>query len=262
MSSSTAQAGAINLLEKYTLLNRGMDDARRENARIQSEKESIHQQIERLRLERVDMEEQTVQAREDTITLNKDIQDALTKYAEVEDRHAQALLAKMEARRQLEFAKQNVEEQRQDFLGKSRDFRTTCKRMRLSASAVGEDMAISKAFLERHDVNVDWSDDDGNVKDAELEQALVEHARRKEERDEAERALLVTQARENISTQQSAGRLERKKQSLAQLERVRKDNADVENQLKDLDKQTKEAREMAHNFEKGETYDTVDDYCM
>lgn len=248
----TAQAGAINLLEKYTALNRSIDDARHENAQIQSKKESILQQVEKLRGERVDAQAQTTQAREDTVTLNKQVQEELVKCAELEDGHAQALLDKMETRRQLEFAKQYVQEQRHEFLEKSRDFRTTCKRMRLSASAVGEEEASSKAFLERHDVNVDWSDSDEHVNDVELEHALAEHARRKLERDKAQRALQAAQARENISLKKAADRLERKKQSLAQLERVRRDNADAENELKDLDQQTREARDMAHNYEQGE----------
>ena len=251
MSTSSSSAGAMGLFEKYTALNRGMDDARREYTRIQSEKESIRQQMERLQVERVEMEAQTTQAREDTVGLNRDVQDALVKYAELEDRHAQALLEKMEARRQLEFAKNYVEEQRQEFLGGSRDFRTTCKRMRLSASAIGEDMAISTAFLEHHGVNVDWSDDDSCVEDTELNEAIAEHARSKDARDEAERVLQTVHTRETSSSEQSDRRLERKSQLLAQLERIRKDNADSEIRLKDLDEQTKEARELAHNYEKG-----------
>ena len=252
MSTSTAQAGAIHLLEKYTALNRCMDDARSENARIQSEKETIRQEIERLEQERVDMEAQTVQARDESSTLHKDVQDALVKCTELEKRHAQALLEKMEARRQLDLAKTLVEQQRQDFLEQSRDFRTTCKRMRLSASAVGEDMATSKAFLKRHNVSVNWSDNDGSEGgDAELQQVLSQHARWKAERDEAERALQDTQAREKLSAERASTRLERKNQLRAQLERVRRDNTEAENHLKDLDQQTREAREMAHNFEKG-----------
>jgi hypothetical protein len=138
MSTSTAQAGAIHLLEKYTALNRSMDDARCENVRIQSEKETIRQEIDRLKQERVDMEAQTVQARDET-RLHSDVQDALRKCKEVESSHAQALL----------------EQERLDFLEQSRDFRTTCKRMRLSASKVGHDVATSRAFLERHRVLVD-----------------------------------------------------------------------------------------------------------
>jgi hypothetical protein len=35
------------------------------------------------------------------------------------------------------------------------------------------------------------------------------------------------------------------------VERVRRETTDCEHQLRDLDQQTKEAREMAHNYEKG-----------
>ena len=247
--------GAMALLEKYSALNRGMDEARRENARNKSKVESMRQQIQRLRVERHEMEGKTEQAREETARLHKDVQEALAEYAQLEDEHAQALLEKMNAHRQCEFTKQFVEEERQGFLEASRDFRTACKRMRLAASAVGEDMATSKSFLEIHqkeDIDFD-SAFDGNViqKDEELDQAMEEHERLKKARDKAERSLRAVQLKEKATSQKSSSRSERKAQLLAQLDRVRKDNSDLERQLKAIDQQTREAREMAHSFERG-----------
>jgi hypothetical protein len=249
---SPTAPGAMALLEKYTDLNRGMDKARRENSLTKSKMESVRQQIERLRVERQDMEAQTLDAREDTVDLHKDVQEALAKLRELEDKHAQALLEKMGAQRHLDFSKQYVEEQRQRFLETSRDFRTCCKRMRLSASAVGEDMVTSKAFLERYGGCYSDDESDGTQKDTELEQVMDEHRRRKDARDEAGRVLRALQVKEQGSSERSSSRSERKGQLLAQLDRVHRDNVDLEQQLKSLDQQTREAREMAHNLEKGE----------
>jgi chromosome segregation ATPase len=247
---SSSQPGAMALLEKYTALNRGMDEARREASATKSKMESVRQQIDRLRVERRNMEAQTQDAKEDTVGLHKDVQEALAKLRELEDRHAQALLNKMEAQRRLDFTKQYVEEQRQQFLETSRDFRTCCKRVRLSTSAIGEDLVISKAFLERHGAYYS-EDEESDEKDTEFDQTMVEHRRRKSARDGTERVLRAIQVKEKDSSERSASRSERKSQLLAQLDRVRKDNADLEQQLKSLDHQTREAREMSHNLEKG-----------
>ena len=240
------------LLEKYSALNRGMDESRRENSLTKSMMESVRQQIERLRVERQDLEAQTQVAREDTVDLHKDVQEALAKLRELEDKHAQALLEKMGAQWRVEFTKQYVDDQRQRFLETSRDFRTTCKRMRLSASAVGDDTVISKAFLERHGGFYSDDESDGTQKDAELEQLMEEHRRRKNARDEAVRVLHAVQVKEKDCLERSASRSERKGQLLAQLDRIHKENVDLEQQLKSLDQQTREAREMSHNLEKGE----------
>ena len=106
---SPTAPGAMALLEKYSALNRGMDEARRENSLTKSKMDSVRQQIERLRVERQDMEAQTQDAREDTVDLHKDVQEALAKLRELEDNHAQALLEKMGAQRQLDFTRQYVE---------------------------------------------------------------------------------------------------------------------------------------------------------
>lgn len=249
---SPTAPGAMALLEKYSALNRGMDEARRENSLTKSKIDSVRQQIERLRVERQDMEGQVHDARGDTVDLHRDVQEALAKLRELEDNHAQALLEKMAAQRQVDFTKQYVEEQRQRFLETSRDFRTCCKRMRLSASAVGEDMLTSKAFLEHHGGCYSEDESDGTQKDTDVEQVMDEHGRRKGARDEAGRVLRAVQVKEKASSERSASRSERKGQLLAQLDRVRKDNVDLEQQLKSLDQQTREAREMAHNLEKGE----------
>jgi chromosome segregation ATPase len=247
---SSSEPGAMALLEKYTALNRGMDESRREAAATKSKMESVRQQIENLRIERREMEAQTQDAKEDTVGLLKDVQEALAKLRELEDRHAQALLNKTEAHRRFHFTKQYVEEQRQEFLETSRDFRTCCKRMRLSTSAVGEDIVTSKAFLERHGAYYS-EDEESDEKDTEVDQAMEAHRRSKNARDEAERVLRAIQVKERVSSQRSASRSERKSQLLAQLDRVRKDNADLEQQLKSLDQQTREAREISHNLEKG-----------
>lgn len=241
------------LLEKYTALNRGMEEARREVAATKSKMESVRQEIERLRVERRNMEAQTQDAREDAVGLHGDVEEALAKLGELEGAHARALLHKMEAQRKLDFTKQYVKDQRQQFLETSRDFRTCCKRMRLSTSsaAVGEDIVFSKAFLERHGACYNGEDEESNEKDAELDPAMAEHRRRKSARDEAERVLQAIQVKEKDSSERSASRSERKSHLIAQLDRVRKDNADLEQQLKSLDQQTREAREMSHNLERG-----------
>lgn len=252
-SSKTTGAGAINLLEKYTTLNRSMDDARRENSQIQAEKESIQLEIDKLQTQRVEMQEQTQQARDETGVLSTRVNEALDEYNKLEQRHAQALLDKTEAHRQLQFTKSFIDSSRLEFLQQSRDFRTTCKRMRLSASSVGEESATCMAFLERHDVSVDWTNDIQDTMDnGDLERAIQTHAQCLQERNDAQRTLAAVRAREEASSQKSQSRQSQKNKLLAQLERVRRETMDCENQLKDLDQQTKEAREMAHNYEKGE----------
>lgn len=251
-SSSTPGDGAINLLEKYTTLNRSMDDARRENAKIQAEMESIRLEIEKLQSQRVEMKAQTKQAQDETASLHTRVNDALDEYNKLEQRHSQALLNKTEACRQLQFTKSYIDSSRLDFLQQSRDFRTTCKRMRLSASAVGEESATSMAFLEHHHVTVDWTNDTQDTTDnGDLEQAIQAHAQCKQERDEAQRTLEAVRAREEAASIKSSSRESQKNKLLAQVERVRRETTDCEHQLRDLDQQTKEAREMAHNYEKG-----------
>jgi predicted nuclease with TOPRIM domain len=250
-SSSTPGDGAINLLEKYTTLNRSMDDARRENAKIQAEMESIRLEIEKLQSQRVEMKAPTKQAQDETASLHTRVNDALDEYNKLEQRHSQALLNKTEACRQLQFTKSYIDSSRLDFLQQSRDFRTTCKRMRLSASAVGEESATSMAFLEHHHVTVDWTNDTQDTTDnGDLEQAIQAHAQCKQERDEAQRTLEAVRAREEAASIKSSSRESQKNKLLAQVERVRRETTDCEHQLRDLDQQTKEAREMAHNYEK------------
>jgi len=85
--------------------------------------------------------------------------------------------------------------------------------------------------------------------DCQLE-AIQAHAQCKQERDEAQRTLEAVRAREEAASQKSSSRESQKNKLLAQLERVRRVTTDCEIQLKDIDQQTKEAREMAHNYEK------------
>ena len=131
---ATSRPGAMSLLDKYASINASIEDARKRVAATRTQLESTNAAIEKLCEERNGMTEETESAKADASRIQFDLKEAIA------ERNAK-LNAKTRVEREFQMAKREYHETRQrmdaermDFLEQGREFRASCKRMRVAAS--------------------------------------------------------------------------------------------------------------------------------
>jgi chromosome segregation ATPase len=258
--TSSAPAGAMALYEKYSALHSGIEEARQQISQCQQDQDTLRDKIQRAREERVEMQQETERAKKETQDLHSQVQEALQENDATEQERL-TLMECTNARRNYQVTKQYIQDQHQSYLESSRDFRQRCKRLRVTASAVGAPMATSHAFLALHaeDLSAEeleylacpMEQQDEEQLDEELEQALEEHERSKKTRDDARADLQRVRKLDQESRGRAMNRRHKKEQLEAQLERLRNDVTDLRLELSTIENETQEAKEYAQNFERG-----------
>jgi chromosome segregation ATPase len=268
------QQPVMSLLDKYSNLHRSIDQAREETADHRSQIQENQQLLEKLMEDRHRMEADEQKAQEQRQELAEETDQALKELIQIEQDYALEVSNKDQAKTHLEAATQRADAYRQIFLEATRDFRSACKRLCVRGGRLGMMHAPLGAYAVVHqepqlqtifqdgasqpqndgDHGGDHNGDhDGD--DHELEQALERL------KDFEKTYLQAKEARDNISSKkeeslEKAGKRNTQRRQLqSQLDRIMQDVQDVKEQNEVLQQQTKESREMASNFEKGELPD-------
>jgi chromosome segregation ATPase len=265
----------MSLLEKYSSIHRGIDQARDETASMRLKIEETQQQIERLKEERASMKDQTKIHGTERKTLESQTEQALVELMELEQTHSIVLAEHGQAKSKLDNVKRLAQEHRQAFLEDTRAFRSSCKRLCVRAGLLGLTHAPLGAYrivqqTRGKDAHLLQEDDDESSSstnlntgcgrgqdydkknDEEMTQALLCYQNYQKSHRLAEQARDDTAAKKNGIVEKAENRKNRKAQLQAQLERIQKDVGQLESQIAMVGEQTAEAKDMGNNFENGE----------
>ena len=154
MASSNSNNGvaagnaAMSLFERFSNINRGIDEAREEMKQMRRKTEEIQESIEKTRQEKATMEADSTTAYEEANEFYQRVDDACAELSKLQSEKSRALMEKQKAQRELDVVKAFVDEHRSEFLNQSREFRASCKRVRLRASDLGLEYITSRAFAQ------------------------------------------------------------------------------------------------------------------
>jgi chromosome segregation ATPase len=137
---------AMNLFEKYSNLNRGIDEVRKEMKQVRVEIDEIQGKIKRMRQDRESMKRDIIDAKQETGELHQQIDQANEKLLELEGQRSRALMRKQRAERELQQFKDYRDNQFHQFKERSREFRAAIKRERFRAAESGLKNAQLQAF--------------------------------------------------------------------------------------------------------------------
>jgi chromosome segregation ATPase len=142
-SSRTGQqpSGAMALLDKYATINNAIDEARRRSSVAQLKREDTQQRIQQLEEEKNNTELQTKTAVAEKADLIIQHEEAITKTRELKRVISEANMKRDAAERELEMARQYIEDTRRAFLKRCREFRFACKKLRISAPSSEDNTA-------------------------------------------------------------------------------------------------------------------------
>jgi len=133
---ASRSSGAMALLEKYSTINAAIEENRRTNTKIQHEIDDSNQKIHSLQNESKDMAKNIDFSQRETVTLTYNLKEMMKTCDDLSRLKADALEEKVETMRKIELLKRLSNESRRSFLRQCLDFRTTCKRIRLSTSSL------------------------------------------------------------------------------------------------------------------------------
>jgi chromosome segregation ATPase len=152
-------------MDKYQFLNRGIENARRETSQLAESKEDMLRKAEQLRHDRETMMQRMTRAQTEATQLRLEIQQtqslsllplrapAATSTTSIVTPDTNTAAHQYQQQR-VAFLQEHAEQQRRDFCEESRTFRATVKRLKLTSTECGLDMAMSHAFLQIHGVDV------------------------------------------------------------------------------------------------------------
>ena len=158
-ATTNASASAMNIFEKYSSLNRGIEDTRNAMKATKDKMEEIHQAIRTSRQERASMQRDIGVAHQEANDFHQQVDQGNETIFQLQADQSRAMAEQRRAQRELEGVKAFVEEQRRQFLDRSREFRASCKRVRLRASSMGLEYAPLRAFAT---VNSMMADEDAH----------------------------------------------------------------------------------------------------
>lgn len=141
-NSKPASCGAVALLEKYSALNSGIDEARRQTAASHSRLESVNSQIEARRSERNAMAVKKKEAEADAAELGAKVKESRRRAEATAQARKDAARDRDAAKEEVEKTRMRVENEREAFLQERREFRLKCKRIRLEATALSTKSCI------------------------------------------------------------------------------------------------------------------------
>jgi len=141
-----ASASAMNLFEKYSHLNKGIEETRNEMKQARLKMEGIQTSMAKTKQEREVLKRDTEVSHRETNEIHCQVDQATEVLFQLEEERSRVRMQTQMAHQALQLTKSFVEEQRRQFLEESRQFRANCKRMRLRASGMGLEYASLRAF--------------------------------------------------------------------------------------------------------------------
>ena len=282
--ATATRPGAMSLLDKYASINSSIEDARRRVAEVRTSLERTNEKIHSLREERNGMLAKTEAAKADRSSIEAGLKrikgEQRTKQLEKDGVQREHQLAKTT----FDGARRRIDQERLDFLERCREFRASCKRMRVAASLLvldgggnnfdAKDVASDGVDLWRRLEEVEFSDDDeeeesgvvnnnGNTNntkkrkkhkkvDPELEQAEQDEKDGRQALIEAECALHAVRSSNADAVKRSNARTLRLTQQRAQLQRHRKEVEELEREIQTVKDDVVHENQLANTFEKGE----------
>ncbi|KAL7464639.1 hypothetical protein ACHAXS_004973 [Conticribra weissflogii] len=287
--SSTSRPGAMSLLDKYAAINASIEDARKRVASTRADIESINSEIENIREERDRMIGETQSKKEQKLRLENHLKEAsmerITKLKEKMRIEKEFITVK----RELSETRRRIDEERIKFLERGREFRASCKRMRVAASILVLDQQLNsndrtidnnEKFTEidlwrrlQHEEEVvsDEGIDDEDIDlnnigqrkklsnkgcfkehDPEIESAENEEKRSRQALIEVECELHAMRTKHDDAVHKSNDRNHKLTQQRAQLARHRKEMEQMEKELELVKNDTTEVNQSAIALERGE----------
>ncbi len=263
-ATSATCPGAISLLDKYAAINSSIEDSRRRVTEVRSNLEQCNIKILTLVEERNGMEAENEQA-------NKDKSRLLTELKEAEKLYQAKMIEKDRVQRDQRLAKSDydkmrrfIEDERMEFLEHCREFRSSCKRLRVASSIfvlgegvggeLNENDTANEGGLWRRLQEEDFSDrstSNEDAKDFELELAEKSDRESQKELTEIEAALHAERIKFDDAIKRSNARNQRLTQQRAQLQRHRKEVENLECEIQSMKNNIDEENQIAYTYEKG-----------
>lgn len=144
--ASASATAAMNIFEKFSSLNRSIEETRQTMKAIRIKIEEIQQSIQTSRQEQTTMKRDIQVAQKESNEFHQQVDQGNETLFQLQADQSRAMVEHRRAQRELENVKMFVEEQRRQFLERSRDFRASCRRARFSAATMGLEYAPLRAF--------------------------------------------------------------------------------------------------------------------
>jgi chromosome segregation ATPase len=256
----------MSLLEKYSTIHQGIDQAREETTKVQEMIEQTQMEVDRLRQERASMEAAIQLAESECQALTGKTEQALS---EVETLQSKKTLVTSElelSKRKLDAAKKMAHDYRHEFLRETRAFRAACKTLAVRAGLLrSTPRAPLRAYAmvqathperggERHLEMLEFAEQD-DENDAEYDEILkgaIENLTAAQEslsKAEEDRECLTGKKTDLLEKAET--RTNRKRQLHSQMTRIQADVEELEASIAAVQEEITEAKEMGANFEKG-----------
>ena len=241
-------------MEKYSRLNSGIDETRQKLSSIEEEKDLLNAKIEIMRQERSRMEASV----EASNVESADFQERIKNVAQEGSLQQQAPV--------VNFWKEFVMQQRQDFLERSRQFRRDIKRLKMSNPECGLAALMEVNNSSSSDTNpivldertteelqAEWhllalETDEKLESEQHLIQARQAYKRAFLAKDRAQLYLSKAEEELDVVQQQSDKRNYRRQQLQAQLDRVCKDVRALEVEIAEIEEQTQETQALTESY--------------
>lgn len=162
--------GAMAILDKYTQLNRLLEEARHETLEKQDRIDHIHDQLHDIQQDRETMMKERRLAQQDTQQFHDNLDLNFGSSLSFDRSHSHdttekivinmpSLLPLIQRSLRLEIMQQQHRQHRQEFLEHSRLFRRKVQRLRWTATQLGMEMAPLNAWLDTHDIHIEQESD-------------------------------------------------------------------------------------------------------
>lgn len=289
MSAPSSSNAAMNLWQKFSDMQQAIDAAREERSELERELETCHEKREAIREKKQEDAHTRQTATKHAAAFHQQIAELQTEYSQtVQPAYTAELLQKEKVASQLERWKEYKATAFQTALEESRQFRSNCQRLRLSASMLGLSQASMRAAILAHHVATPTAshdktvlqDDDWLWKRGGKENSVVEKSNNEERNDPdtwnipenddemndlfaaykdkkraydaANTELASRKRRKQEMIQDDKGRADKIRLLQKQLDRVVKETKDLSSQIKEYQQLTEESNSMAENYEQRE----------
>eukprot|EP00585_Thalassiosira_rotula_P010842 CAMPEP_0196138248 /NCGR_PEP_ID=MMETSP0910-20130528/5952_1 /TAXON_ID=49265 /ORGANISM="Thalassiosira rotula, Strain GSO102" /LENGTH=530 /DNA_ID=CAMNT_0041398827 /DNA_START=481 /DNA_END=2073 /DNA_ORIENTATION=+ len=275
--ASTSRPGAMSLLDKYASINTSIEDARRRVATAQSNLERTNEKIHNLREERNNMLVETESAKMEKVRIETNLKEEKSehrsKVAEKECAEREHRAAKSE----YDGMRRRIDDERVEFLERCREFRASCKRMRVAASILvldgggnfdakdaSDEADIWRRLQEEDFLDVEEEEEDASdgtdversnkrkprKADPEVDMAENDEKASRQALIEAECALHAERMKNSGATKKSNARTQRLNQQRSQLQRHRKEVEELEREIQKVKDDVVQENQLANAFEK------------
>ena len=262
-SSPAKQQPVLSLLDKYSNIHRGIEQAREESARIRSQVEDATLKIEGLQTERESLQCDIVTIESERRNLEDDKTKERSKLVQLERANALAALKNQQAKNELLQTRKLERHLRRNFIDESQEFRSSCKRQCVRAGLLGLKYAPLRAYLLARGMNKKFrfqvEDQADSLEGGEGQAFRSLETAHKLESCRNSHAEIKNAFQEVVSSRgEVSEKIEdcknRKLQLQTQLDRIQRNISEFESQIRALEHRTAEAKQNASKFgEKGKS---------